>query len=269
MSDVRLARDDLGLPVVVPQSVRRIVSLVPSLTETLACSGAADRLVGVTKFCTHPPGLVAHVDRVGGTKNPDVAAIVALGPDLVVANAEENREEDLNALRAEGLAVWVTAPTTVPSALTSIGRLLAACRLGPDASAWFRPASAAWPIEMPPVTRRAFVPIWRRPWMSLGHDTFAGDLLARLGIGHVYADATDRYPKIDLDDARARRPDLVLLPDEPYVFGADDRDDFAGWGVPVALISGRHLTWYGPSLVEARDVLLSQIDAAGVVPSRG
>lgn len=268
MSDIRLARDDLGLPVVVPQAVRRVVSLVPSLTETLACSGAADRLVGITKYCTHPPGIAARVDKVGGTKNPDVAAIVTLRPDLVVANAEENRESDLNALRAEGLAVWVTAPTTVPSALTSIGRLLAACRLGPEASAWFRPASAAWPVGVPLATRRAFVPIWRRPWMSLGRDTFAGDLLARLGISHVYADAADRYPRVTLDDARAREPDLVLLPDEPYAFGAADLDDFAGWDVPVAMLSGRHLTWYGPSLVEARDVLLTQIDAAAVVPER-
>ncbi|HVF19731.1 MAG TPA: helical backbone metal receptor [Mycobacteriales bacterium] len=260
----RAARDDVGTPIELPPSVDRIVSLVPSLTETVAGSGGADRLVGVTDWCTHPPDVVAAIPRVGGTKNPDLARIVALAPDLVLANAEENRAEDLAALRAAGLAVWVTAPDTVSAAVTSLGRLLAVAGLTEGGRGWYRAVVDAWPvIEAPAARRRAVTFIWRRPWMVLGRDTFAGDLLRRLGCDNVYADSPDRYPRVDLDEVRARSPELVVLPDEPYSFSMSDGPEaFAGWDVPVALVSGRHLTWYGPSLAEARQVLTAQLERA-------
>jgi ABC-type Fe3+-hydroxamate transport system substrate-binding protein len=259
---VRTARDDLGRTVTVPGEVRRIVSLVPSLTETVAKSGAAHRLVGITEWCTHPPDVVAGIARVGGTKSPDVDAIVALAPDLVLTNEEENREEDVDALVAAGLSVWVTNPRTVQEGLTSIGRLLGVCGLS-VARGWWRDAVSEWPLSEPAVDRRrAFVPIWRKPWMALGTNTFAGDLLSRLGVDNVLAEHHERYPKVDLDEVRALGVDLVVLPDEPYAFGPADAAEFAGWGVPVALVSGRHLTWYGPSLVEARAVLTAQLAAA-------
>jgi ABC-type Fe3+-hydroxamate transport system substrate-binding protein len=251
-------RDDLGTVVRTPQEVRRIVSLVPSLTEAVAASGGADALVGVTSYCTHPPDVVARIPRVGGTKNPDVPRIVALRPDVVVANEEENRPADLDALRGAGLAVWVTAPRSVPAALDSLARMLSACALGrPD---WLDAAEAAWSSPFAGRRRRAFVPIWRRPWMALGRDTFAADVLARLGVDNVLADADDRYPKVVLDDVRALGLELVVLPDEPYAFAPErDLDAFTGWPVDVAFVSGRHLTWYGPSLVEARGVLRRQL----------
>lgn len=252
--------DDLGLAIAVPRDVRRVVSLVPSLTEAIAAT-APELLVGATDWCTHPPGLAVH--RVRGTKNPDVRAVVALAPDLVVANEEENRAADLAELRTAGLAVWVTAPRTLPAALDSLGRMLHACGL--DRPAWLDAASAAWQPPTPPSgsRRRAFVPIWRRPWMALGRDTFAGDVLARLGVDNVYAAAAERHPKVSLDDARASGAELVVLPDEPYAFSPErDLADFADWAVPVAFVSGRHLTWYGPSLAEARQVLSDQLAAA-------
>ncbi|MDQ6648509.1 MAG: helical backbone metal receptor [Actinomycetota bacterium] len=255
------AADDLGNRVDVPGRVGRIVSLVPSLTESVAESGGADLLVGVTDWCTHPGDVVARMAKVGGTKNPDVARVVALGPDLVLANEEENRATDLAALREAGLAVWVTAPETVPVALDSLERMLAACALPtPD---WLRAARAAWAAPPEGVRRRGFVPIWRRPWMALGRDTFAGDLLSRLGVDNVCAESADRYPRVDLADIRAAEPELVVLPDEPYRFAADDGPEaFADWHVPVTLVSGRHLTWYGPSLAEARAVLTRQLVVA-------
>ena len=118
--------DDTGALVEVPVTVGRVVSLVPSLTESVAVT-APGLLVGATDWCSHPPYL--EVTRVRGTKNPAVAAVVDLAPDLVLANAEENRPEDLDALRAAGLAVWVTFPRTVPEALVSLDRMLTACRL--------------------------------------------------------------------------------------------------------------------------------------------
>jgi ABC-type Fe3+-hydroxamate transport system substrate-binding protein len=246
---VRAARDDLGYPVAVPRPVRRIVSLVPSLTESVAASvEGPGLLVGATDWCSHPPDLA--VARVGGTKSPSLAAVLALAPDLVLANFEENRLADVEALRAAGVAVWVTAPRTVPAALTSLGRLLAVC--GIASPPWYAAACAAWPPGPPPPPRvRALVPIWKKPWMALGSDTFAGDLLARLGVANVLASSPDRYPAFALSALPAY--DLVVLPDEPYAFTPDDAAAFGG--VPCAFVSGRHLTWYGPSLATAPAVL--------------
>ncbi|MFF9753941.1 helical backbone metal receptor [Streptomyces sp. NPDC014344] len=229
----------------------RVVSLVPSLTEAVAVS-APGALVAATDWCTHPAGL--DVVRVGGTKNPAVDRITALAPDLVIANEEENRPPDLDALRAAGLDVLVTRVRTLPQAFTELDGVLSACGVR-SRPGWLDEAEAAW--EAPPVSdghRTAIVPVWRRPWMVLGRDTFAGDLLARLGVRTLYADHAERYPRVPLDDLRAARPDLVVLPDEPYRFTADDGPE-AFPGLPCALLSGRHLTWYGPSLAEAPEVL--------------
>src|SRR5882757_8272580 len=210
--------DDLGTPVAVPDRVARVVSLVPSLTESVAAT-APGLLVGATDWCTHPPGLA--VTRIGGTKNPDVARIAELAPDVVLANEEENRPPDLDALRAAGLAVWVTDVRTVDEALTSLDRMLRlACRL--DRPAWLDSVETAWTAVVRGSLRRAVVPIWRRPWMVLGRDTFAGDLLARLGVDNVYAQHAERYPRVPLEELNASQADLVVLPDEPYRFTAED-----------------------------------------------
>jgi ABC-type Fe3+-hydroxamate transport system substrate-binding protein len=248
--------DDLGRTVTVVEPIRRVVSLVPSLTEAIEAT-APGLLVGVTDWCTHPPGLEAA--RVGGTKNPRVADIVALAPDVVIANDEENREPDIAALTSAGISVWVTAPRTVPEALQSLGKMLRfGCGL--EAPGWLDAAAQAWSPPYDGPRLRAAVPIWRRPWMVLGRDTFAGDLLSRLGVDNVMADAADRYPRVTLEQLRDRQPDLIVLPDEPYAFSRDDGPEaFAGWGVPIACVSGRHLTWYGPSLVEARELLTRQL----------
>jgi len=248
--------DDTGRPVPVRAPVARVVSLVPSLTETLAVA-APGLVVGATDWCTHPPGL--EVVRVRGTKNPDLALVASLGPDLVVANFEENREPDLQALRDAGLAVWVTEIRTLGDAFASLDRLLRVCGL--PRQAWLDDAAAAWWRPRTARRRRAVVPIWRRPWMVLGGDTFAGDVLRRLGVDNAYDGSADRYPRTTPEAMRATGADLVVLPDEPYAFAADDGPEaFPGWD--VALVSGRHLTWYGPSLAEARDVLAAQLAAA-------
>lgn len=237
----------------------RVVSLVPSLTEAVAVS-VPGALVGVTDWCTHPAGLDA--PRVGGTKNPRLDRILALAPDLVIANEEENRAPDLAALRAEGVEVLVTEVRDVPSAFTELAGVLAACgggRVRPD---WLAAAEREWArLPEPAVRASAVVPVWRRPWMVLGRDTFAGDVLARLGVDHLYADHAERYPRVPLDELVAAAPDLVVLPDEPYRFTADDGPE-AFPGPACALVGGRHLTWYGPSLAEAPRVLGAALRAA-------
>jgi len=249
------AHDDLGELVAVPAAVASVVSLVPSLTEAVASSNAT-LLTGATRYCSHPAGLA--VERVGGTKNPDVTRIIELAPDIVLANEEENRAPDLAELRAAGVAVWVTRIRALPEALASLERMLTiACRLRKPG--WLGAAGRAWAEGVPrAATRQAIIPIWRRPWMVLGSDTFAGDLLARLGIGNVYSGHAERYPRIDLAELRDSGAELVVLPDEPYRFTRDDGPE-AFPGVPAALVSGRHLTWYGPSLAEAPAVLAGQL----------
>lgn len=241
--------------------IERVVCLVPSLTEAIA---ATDRglLVGVTDWCTHPADL--DVARVGGTKWPNLDLIRDLQPDLVVANAEENRAPDLAALRDSGIQVWVTGPATLDQALDSLSALLR--ELTGDEPPWLSRTRQVW-HDVVPVGRRprAVIPIWRRPWMVLGRDTFAGDVLRRLGVDNVYADHSQRYPKVELDDERIGAADLVVLPDEPYQFSSADGPE-AFPGKALALVSGRHLTWYGPSLSEAPEVLRAQL---GLEPGGG
>lgn len=226
----------------------RVVSLVPSITEALA-GIRSDALVGATDWCTHPAGL--DVTRVRGTKNPDLAAIRALSPDLVVANKEENRELDVRRLRDAGIRVHVTEIETVPQALDAYDELLDL--LGWDPPAWLAEARALWDTPLPAVRRRVAIAIWRDPWMVVGARTFTGDLARRLGLANVFADHDDRYPHVSVAEIEASGAELVLLPDEPYLFTADDGPE--AFTLPTELVSGRLLTWYGPSLVEAHATL--------------
>ncbi|MEV0730120.1 helical backbone metal receptor [Polymorphospora sp. NPDC050346] len=246
-------RDDLGTEVRLPAPPRRVVSLVPSLTEAVAVS-APGLLVAATDYCTHPGDL--DVPRVGGTKFPALDGVLSAVPDLVLANAEENRRADVEVLRAAGVPVWVTYPRTLPEALRSLERMLARLDVAPPP--WLAAAADAWARPWDGPVRRAVVPVWRRPWVVLGGGTFAGDLLRRLGVHNVYDDAADRYPRPPLPELLGRRPELVVLPDEPYAFTATDGPE-AFPGVPYVLVSGRHLTWYGPSLAEARTLLATQL----------
>jgi ABC-type Fe3+-hydroxamate transport system substrate-binding protein len=236
----------------------RVVSLVPSVTETLMAWGIEP--VAVTRFCEHP-----ELPNVSGTKNPDVAAIVALRPDLVLANEEENRVADLDALRAAGVPVWVTVIRTLDDAFGSLRRMFGTA-LGLPEPEWLAAAERAWDADLARDVRRAVIPVWRKPWMVVGRDTFTGDVLLRLGVQNVYAGHAERYPRIPLPELLGTRPDLVVLPDEPYRFTPDDGPGFFP-GIPAALVSGRHLTWYGPSLAEAPQVLAQALRVARASPA--
>lgn len=237
--------DATGSPTHLEAEPRRIVSLVPSLSETLYAFGLADRLVGVTTYCVTPEDGYPDARRVRGTKNPDVDAIVALEPDLVIANLEENRERDVERLRDAGLAVHVTYPRSVPTAadmLREVARLVGV----PDAGEALARDIEATLVELQRHRRTplpTFCPIWREPWMALGGDTYAADLLDRCGFATV-PEGASRYPRIDLDDVAGAR--VVLLPSEPYAFDERHLADFAAWDADVRLVDGALLTWYGP-----------------------
>lgn len=249
-------RDDLGAVVSVTRPVARVVSLVPSLTEAIAttCPGL---LVGATDWCSHPAGL--GVERVRGTKNPNVRRIVEIAPDLVVCNQEENRRIDVERLREAGIAVWVTRIRTVSEALTSLERLFTVA-LGGAKPPWLDEAAAVWAVPPPDSVRNAVIPVWRDPWMVVGRDTFTADLARLLGLRLVHADRPERYPTVSPRELTAG-VDLAVLPDEPYRFTETDGPE-AFPGVPVALVSGRSLTWYGPSLVTARATLTARLALA-------
>ncbi len=262
--------DDLGLRVELRGEPQRIVSLVPSWTQTLFALGAGDRLVGITRFCQYPAEQVAGLVRVGGTKNPDLGTIVALEPDFVLANAEENRREDLDYLRQRGLAVFITYPKSIAGAVESILRLGGALNRRREADRLARRiVRTVSEVEAglgmwSKLRLRAFCPVWKNPWMSFNADTYAHDVLRMLGFNNVYAAAGERYPKTTLTQALELRPQVVLLPDEPYRFDKADIVELKQALPPalarrVLLIGGRDLHWYGVHMVRGLKSLAARL----------
>ena len=253
--------DASGVALELATPPRRIVSLIPSTTELLCALGLADALVGVTVYCVEPRDVVRDKTRVGGEKDPDLRVIAALTPDLVVANIEENRAEDVAALRAAGLPVWVTYPRTVAEGLAMIrelGELTGTAERARALLATLQPlyervradAAARNPVSV-------FYPIWRRPWMTIGADTYVHDLLATCGGVNVFGDQM-RYPTVTLDEVAARAPAVILLPDEPFRFRRAHVADFEAYAsVPavrdrrIHLVDGKRFSWHGPRLAEA------------------
>ncbi len=228
----------------------RVVSLVPSATESLLALGVVP--VACTRFCEQPD-----LPHVGGTKDPDLDAVIALRPELVVMCEEENLLDHHEVLVAAGLDTF----TFHIDAVGDVGPQLAALaeRVGVD------PAPSWEPPPVPPVRLRAFVPIWRRPWMSLGGDTYGSSLLAHLGVANVFADAEVRYPEVTLEEAAARGTDLVLLPTEPYPFAERHRSQVAEVA-PATLVDGQDLFWWGTRTPAAFARLAHAVDrlVAGV-----
>jgi ABC-type Fe3+-hydroxamate transport system substrate-binding protein len=253
---VRHLSDARGTAVALPERVERVVSLVPSLTEWLVVAGVGERLVGVTDWCVEPAGALDGLARVRGTKNPDLEAIRRLEPDLVVANAEENRKLDVQRLEAWGLAVFVTMPTTVAGAVGELRDLAAAVGDLPGAAALDAELVAAVGDayrHRPARPVRYACAVWRDPWMWVGRRTYAADLLALAGGEPVLDDPATRYPRLEPAALAALAPELVLLPSEPYEFGKADAGELAAGfpGARVELVDGRALTWYGPRIPAA------------------
>ena len=254
--------DATGASLRLPRPPRRIVSLVPSTTETLCALGLAEALGGITAYSREPAALLAGKPRIGGEKDPDLERIRALAPDLVIANVEENRAEDVARLRAWGIPVWVAYPRTVAEAIGMIrdlGRLTGteawAEALAAECEALRAEAEARTAARRPVP---CFYAIWREPWMTVGRDTYIHDMLRLVGGANVFADRAERYPTVTLDEVAARRPEVILLPDEPFRFRARHRQDFAAYAeVPavragrILLVDGKPFSWHGPRIAEA------------------
>lgn len=254
--------DALGRTLDIAAAPRRVVSLVPSLTEYVCMIGQGSRLVAITDFCSEPAEQVAHLPRVRGTKNPNRAQIIALQPGLVLASKEENRQRDIEALEAAGLAVYVTDICSVRDALEQLAALAhlldaehaAAPLLHGLRQEWQQHASQPAAPPLP----RVLCFIWREPWMAVGSATYADDLLRLCGAENLAAAMEGRYPRAALASFLQAGPDVILLPDEPYRFTEADRQAFAAFPqVPavrngrIYLCDGQLLTWYGHRTLEA------------------
>lgn len=282
---------DMDNPVTTPP--RTVVSLVPSVTESLFDLGLGSRLVAITDYCIYPADGTAHLLRIGGPKNPDVERIIALRPDLVIANQEENRKEDVAAIQAAGIAVWVTFPKTVSEAINLLWNIMhifdetsmvPRVRLIEQTMDWVLRISEAQFAEKP---CRVFAPIWLDPLMTFNADTYAHDVLRVCGATNVFAGrdrlipleadlgkaepypADDprvigrdtRYPRVTWEEVEAAQPDMVLLPSEPFSFTAEHIPLFSRLSIPAAkhnriiLVDGSLLTWHGTRLAYALDRL--------------
>lgn len=260
--------DASGHTLTLPAPPRRIVSLIPSVTETLFALGLGEAVVGVTNFCVEPREGVASKTKVGGEKDPKLPLIRALAPDLVVANIEENVREHVEQLRAWGIPVFVTYPRTVREGIQMIREM------GSVTAAEAR--AEAIVSELEPLYRQAvnlsrlrrparlFCPIWRNPYMTVNRDTYMHDMLALCGGDNVFADLPDRYPRVTLEMVAAAAPEVILLPDEPYRFRrvhAKELEPYAE--IPavrngrIHLVDGKLLSWYGPRIAEALQTLPS------------
>ncbi len=264
--------DASGVALALEEPPRRIVSLVPSVTEILFALGLGPGVVGCTTYCTEPRAGVLATTRVGGTKTPRLDLIRSLRPDLVLANIEENHREHVEALRAWGIAVHVSYPRTVAAGIALIRELGQLTGAGKRAAELAEPLERGLEAMRERARRRArparvFYPIWRRPYMTISRDTYVHDVLAACGGDSVFADRPARYPEVSLEDVAAAAPEVILLPDEPYRFREIHAADFAHLGqVPavrdrrIHLVDGRLCSWFGPRIAEAFAVLPALLD---------
>ncbi len=254
-------RDDAGNAVPASDG-GPLVSLVPSITELICDLGAGERLVGVTRFCTEPAARIAAVEKVGGTKDPDCARIAALRPALVFVERDENRREDFDALRAAGLHVFVAHPNSVlgvASLVRRIGASVGCVAAGDELAA--RIAESVGSGVATGEAVRVFCPIWRNPWMTFNGTTYAADLIRQAGGVNVCV-ADDTYPRVTLAEIARRAPQVVLLPDEPYVFAerhlamlGELEETAAARDHRIHLVDGKAMFWYGRRTPGALELL--------------
>jgi ABC-type Fe3+-hydroxamate transport system substrate-binding protein len=269
---------------------QRIVCLVPSLTEVLFAFGLGDSIVGITDYCAEPQPQVRMKAAIGGTKNPDVDAILRLAPDLVVANIEENRREDVERIQMRGVPVFICFPRTVIEAIATLRTLAQVTGAERQASPVLARIESAYAetkaLRLGRGRVRVFCPIWKHPWMTINHETFIHDMIRTCGGTNVFASrerrfplAADlgqqaesestrlagrdrRYPRVSLDEVAGLMPEVILLPDEPYRFSDADRAEFAGFSwVPavrdgrIYVIDGKTVAWYWSRMDESLRVL--------------
>jgi ABC-type Fe3+-hydroxamate transport system substrate-binding protein len=289
--------DDRGRELYFPVAPKRVVSLVPSDTLSIADLGCASALVGRTDYCELPEDVVKNIPSVGGTKNPNVDQITEIGPDLVIVNQEENSRSDIEELAKRGFRIYVAFPKRVAEGITHLAKLAKIFRVERDANVRtlvkqaydaMNEAEAARKSRAP---LRTFCPIWMDPLMTIHGATFISDMMDLAGAQNIFADrerryplAADlgkraplskektadrdvRYPRVTLEEVVERAPELILLPDEPHPFSEKDADVFRALAIPAAKknvirTNGKDLCWYGSRSAEGISRVRALIDSA-------
>ena len=255
--------DQLNRTISLDHPPRRIISLVPSQTQLLHALGLEKEVIGITKFCIHPDAWFRHKTRVGGTKDVRPDIIQSLQPDLIIANKEENQQQQIEALAAN-YPVWISDVANLEDALAMIkalgsvtGRTQEALSLADQVGQQFRELAPLHPTLL-----RAAYFIWRAPWMVAGGDTFIHHMLEQCRFVNIFADKA-RYPSITLDELADRRCELVLLSSEPYPFRdkhiAEIREVLPA--ASIRLVDGEMFSWYGSRLLESPAYFRQLIDS--------
>lgn len=254
--------DDRGFPLAWETPPQRIVSLVPSLTETLVDLGAEDQLVGVTRFCLHPDHVRREKTRVGGTKGVKVDVILDLRPDLVIANLEENDAQDIMALEIAGVPCWVCDVRSVERAfrlLSDLGALIGQAERGRQLEqeareTWTRTRERVDPGQ----GRKVAYAVWRNPWMWAGRDAYIQSVLRWWGWAPWPDDP--RYPELEMDTVRQAGVEEVLLPSEPFPFKEEHKAECGD--LPARLVDGEVFSWYGSRMLQV-PAAMEQAASAG------
>lgn len=255
--------DDLGQRLVLEKPPERIVSLTPTITETLIEIGAGNRVVGITNYCTHPARAVDKIPRIGGTKNIALEKVDALRPDLVIASREENRRRHIDALR-EAVPVFVTHPRTVEGALKVVTDLGALTRTSAKAVEVVDSCRQIIASIEPRIRSQSFPTaclIWRDPWIAVGPGGYVNDLLETFGFRNVFRSPDGRYPETNLETIARRKAEVVFLSNERYAFGEPDRKEVEAWlaekGRPakVVIVEGTLLSWFGYRTIQGLRLL--------------
>lgn len=229
----------------------RIVSLVPSLTELLIHLGLGKQIVGRTRFCIFPEDQVGDIPIIGGTKNPNLDKIRAQKPDIIVANYEENRKEDITQLQSE-FRVFLTDIRSISDAFVSIRDIGNLFGVSGQTQALIRQIEQEFNKrpDMPPIPTLYL--IWRDPWMGVSRDTYINDVMQHWNLSNVLL-SDNRYPVINPDTTTFDRPELILLSSEPFPFKTKHSEEIRSvfTGARVEFVDGKWFSWYGSRMLPA------------------
>jgi ABC-type Fe3+-hydroxamate transport system substrate-binding protein len=247
--------DQLNREVTINYPPKRIISLVPSQTELLFELGLKEEIVGITKFCVHPAAQFKSKTKVGGTKKLDIELIRNLKPDLIIANKEENTQENIELLSAE-FPVWISDVASLGEAMKMISQVGELVDRQPEAAYLNHLINAGFTdlqtlALQQGIDKKVAYLIWKDPYMTAGRDTFINDILMKIGLSNITKES--RYPEIDLEELAIMKPDLIFLSSEPYPFNEKHTEELkkAVPGVEIMLIDGEMFSWYGSRLVKA------------------
>ncbi|MEZ5047746.1 MAG: helical backbone metal receptor [Chitinophagaceae bacterium] len=235
---------------------KRIISLVPSITELLFHLELDKEIIGITKFCIHPPEKIKNYTKIGGTKNPDIDKIISLKPDLIIASKEENNKVDIDAL-SQYSPILLTNVSSYQEALEMILQVGTRCQRINEAQKLCTQIEKKKSIYQAKKTIPCIYMIWYNPWMTVGNDTFIADMLALAGMPSVINQK--RYPSISIDELKDLKPSHILLSSEPFPFKEKHKVELQTIlpDSKIVLVDGEMFSWYGSKMLESFDYFSS------------